>query len=517
MSVTVTCVDDAPVAVDDSATVGEDSGANAIDVLANDTDIDGGPKTISSASDPANGTVVVALDGLSLTYQPDADYFGPDSFTYTLNGGSTATVNVTVTNVNDDPVANDDSTTVAEDSGANAVDVLANDNDGPDVGETLTVTAVTQGANGAVAITGGGTGLSYTPDADFFGTDSFTYTIGDGNGGTATATVNVTVTNVNDAPVVTVSGDFSSVNEGVTRTYTYTITDIDSPSHTVVESCGTGATYIADALANSFACKFIDGPGSSTVNVTANDGGSTNNIDDDPHTVEIVNVKPVVAFAAIAVDPVTGVISSTMAYSDVGVNDTQTATFEYRLNGLLVASHTTTPASSLPSSGTALDSYPAAPGCYSVEVTMWVTDKDGASSDHVVRTGFTALVDIYAASFKAPIKNNERNIAKYGNVVPIKVELASSCFPGTTITTADLYITIAMGNVADVVPDSTPEYIAESVSNADSGTQMRVNGGGYIYNFTTKNLKKGQDYTIRVRLGDPLTGPIILRALFQPK
>ncbi len=51
MSVTVTCVDDAPVAVDDSATVGEDSGANAIDVLANDTDIDGGPKTISSASD----------------------------------------------------------------------------------------------------------------------------------------------------------------------------------------------------------------------------------------------------------------------------------------------------------------------------------------------------------------------------------------------------------------------------------------------------------------------------------
>ncbi len=78
---------------------------------------------------------------------------------------------------------------MAEDSGANAIDVLANDTDGLDGGETLTVTAVTQGANGTVAITGGGTGVSYTPNADFFGADSFTYTISDGNGGTDTATV----------------------------------------------------------------------------------------------------------------------------------------------------------------------------------------------------------------------------------------------------------------------------------------------------------------------------------------
>ena len=87
-----------------------------------------------------------------------------------------------------------------EDSGANPIDVLANDTD-PDAGDTLTITAVTQGANGAVAITGGGTGLTYTPNAGYVGTDTFTYTIADGNGGTDTATVTVTVTNVNDAPV----------------------------------------------------------------------------------------------------------------------------------------------------------------------------------------------------------------------------------------------------------------------------------------------------------------------------
>ena len=89
---------------------------------------------------------------------------------------------------------------MAEDSGANAIDVLANDTDGADAGETLTVTAVTQGANGTVA-DHRPTGVSYTPDADFFGTDSFTYTISDGNGGSDTATVTVTVTHVNDDPV----------------------------------------------------------------------------------------------------------------------------------------------------------------------------------------------------------------------------------------------------------------------------------------------------------------------------
>ena len=93
----------APMAVADAATVVEGSGTNPIDVLANDTDADGGPKTIQSATDPANGTAVVAGDGLSLTYTPDASYCNtnpggtPDTFSYTLTqGGGTATVSVTV-------------------------------------------------------------------------------------------------------------------------------------------------------------------------------------------------------------------------------------------------------------------------------------------------------------------------------------------------------------------------------------------------------------------------------------
>ena len=144
----VTCVDDNPVAVDDTATVGEDSGANAIDVLTNDTDIDGGPKSVASVNQPRqrHRAPSPAAAPASAT-RPNLNYCNgtpaTDNFTYTLNGGSTATVRVTVTCADDAPVAVDDTATVAEDSGANAIDVLANDTDvdgGPQV-----VTAVTQG------------------------------------------------------------------------------------------------------------------------------------------------------------------------------------------------------------------------------------------------------------------------------------------------------------------------------------------------------------------------------------
>jgi large repetitive protein len=90
LTVTITGVEDPPVANDDTATVTEDDPPTTIPVLANDLDVDGDPFTIDTASDPANGVVVVAADGLSLTYQPDPDYCNDppgdtlDTFTYSL-------------------------------------------------------------------------------------------------------------------------------------------------------------------------------------------------------------------------------------------------------------------------------------------------------------------------------------------------------------------------------------------------------------------------------------------------
>ena len=198
--------DDPPVAVDDNATVAEDSGANPINVTANDTDPDGGPKTITAASDPANGTVAITGGGTGLTYQPDADFNGTDTFTYTLNGSTTATVTMTVTPVAD--IVND-SATVAEDTPTNIL-VLANDT----FEATPAITGTTNGTNGTVAVNDNGTAgntaddfLVYTPAGDFNGTDSFTYTV-TSNGTTETGTVSVTVTPVSD-----VVNDTATTNE----------------------------------------------------------------------------------------------------------------------------------------------------------------------------------------------------------------------------------------------------------------------------------------------------------------
>jgi hypothetical protein len=141
-----------------------------------------GDLTYTSAPN-ANGsaTVFVFLSDDGGTANGGQDTSAPQSFT------------ITITPVNDPPTANDDSASVLPDSGANAINVLANDSSAPDTGETITITVVTQGISGTVAITGGGTGLTYTPNPGFKGVDTFTYTISDGNGGTGTATVTVTV------------------------------------------------------------------------------------------------------------------------------------------------------------------------------------------------------------------------------------------------------------------------------------------------------------------------------------
>ena len=210
-------------------------------MLANDTDPDtGDTRTITAITQPANGTVAITGGGTGVTYTPNAGYVGPDTFTYTITdaAGATdsATVSVTVANVNDPPNAVDDVVTVAEDSTATAIPVLGNDTD-PDTGDTRTITEVTQPTNGTVVITGGGTGLTYTPDANFTGTDTFTYTITDGAFATDTATVSVTVTAVNDAPTAqdfagTVAEDSTNIPVDLTTltddvdgdALTYTIT-----------------------------------------------------------------------------------------------------------------------------------------------------------------------------------------------------------------------------------------------------------------------------------------------------
>ena len=204
--------DAAPEANDDTASTLEDTPVNNINVLANDTDPDGldSQLTVISAS-ADNGSVTINGDG-TLNYTPDPDFFGEDTITYTIEDADgltdSATVTVTVDPVNDGPDAVDDVASTDEDE-ATDINVLANDTD-PDLpDDTLTVTSASA-ANGSVTINGDGT-LNYTPNPDFFGEDTITYTIEDEAGETDTATVTVTVNPVNDGPVAV--DDFAETDE----------------------------------------------------------------------------------------------------------------------------------------------------------------------------------------------------------------------------------------------------------------------------------------------------------------
>ncbi len=302
VNVTVNPVNDMPVANGDSVAVDEDSTV-LIDVLVNDTDVDGDTIAINGFTQGTNGTV--AQEGDSLRYTPDANYNGADSFTYDIsdgNGGAaTATVNVTVNSVNDAPVANDDTVAVNED-GTILIDVLVNDTDVD--GDTIAISGFTQGTNGTVAQEGDS--LRYTPDANYNGADSFTYDISDGNGGTATATVNVTVNPVNDAPVA--NEDTATVDEDGTvliellSAVLANDTDVDGDTLTVsgytqgingtVLQEGDYFRYTPDANfngADNFGYTINDGNGGTagaTIYVTVNPVNDAPTANDDTVTVD---------------------------------------------------------------------------------------------------------------------------------------------------------------------------------------------------------------------------------------
>ncbi|WP_230469907.1 tandem-95 repeat protein [Lujinxingia vulgaris] len=228
VAIAVTPVNDAPVATDDDFSVDEDS-ADPLNVLINDTDIDSATLSVSAVTQPTHGTVTINTES-TITYAPDPNFNGSDTFTYTVSDGEftdTATVDITVNPVNDAPVATDDVLSVDEDDVA-SLDVLINDTDIDNA--TLSVASVAQPTNGAALLNTDGT-ISYAPDANFDGSDAFSYTVTDGQL-TDTATVNVTVNPVNDAPefIAPTPDDAATIAavEGQLVSFQLAAADIDS-------------------------------------------------------------------------------------------------------------------------------------------------------------------------------------------------------------------------------------------------------------------------------------------------
>ncbi|MDR7125354.1 Hint domain-containing protein [Pseudotabrizicola sp. 4114] len=184
-------VDGAPVANPDSVTTEQFTDVT-IDVLANDTDPDGQPLTVTSAT-ADHGDVTINPDG-TITYSPERDYNGPDdTITYTITdpdgNTSSSTVAVTIINVNDVPVANDDYASTALNTPV-VVDVLANDTDAD--GDVLTIVGTPTTSDGTVVVNPDGT-ITFTPNTGFTGAAVVNYTVSDGNGGTDEALVVIEV------------------------------------------------------------------------------------------------------------------------------------------------------------------------------------------------------------------------------------------------------------------------------------------------------------------------------------
>ena len=261
VTINVNAINDGPVGAGDEYTVDEDAVLTvdaAGGVLANDTDADGDPLTATLVTGPANGTLTLNADG-SFEYAPGADFSGSDSFTYTAGDGTLSsepiTVTIAVNPLADAPVAAADEYAVNEDETL-TVDlpgVLANDTDAD--GDPLTATVVTGPANGTLTLNADGS-FSYTPDADFNGSDSFTYSASDGTAASE-ATVTINVAAVNDAP--TAAADAYTTDEDTALT---------------VDVAGGVLANDADADGDPLSAVLVTGPANGTLALNA-DGSFT--------------------------------------------------------------------------------------------------------------------------------------------------------------------------------------------------------------------------------------------------
>ncbi len=218
VTLTVNALEDVPAANDDTYAATEDAALVVpalTGLLANDSDGDGDPLSVSGVgSPPSHGTVDVASDG-SFTYTPAPDWFGTDSFSVDVTDGkgtSASLTTVNVASVDDAPVASDDSYLAV--TGALVVDVasgvLANDTDLE--GDPLTAVLGTGPDHGDLVLAVDGS-FVYTPDAGYGGFDFFSYAANDGLLNSNNAVVMIEVTPPNEAPEAT--NDFYSATGGV--------------------------------------------------------------------------------------------------------------------------------------------------------------------------------------------------------------------------------------------------------------------------------------------------------------
>jgi VCBS repeat-containing protein len=265
-------------------------------LATNDTTTSGGELNFSKATDPANGSVIVNADG-SHSYTPNANFNGEDSFTYTVtdpaSGESlTQTVTVNVAAV-EDLVAADDEVSGNENT---VITGSVADNDTTTSGGELTFAKASEPSNGTLTMNADGT-YSYTPNTNFIGQDSFTYTVTDpASGESSTQSVTINVLNVNEAPEFEIATVQFSYQENSNSTYVIgnvqaTDQDGDEIEYSITQNVQidgedlfeinptTGDITLTAAGVASIANDFEAGPNSHSITVTASDGELSSEIE----------------------------------------------------------------------------------------------------------------------------------------------------------------------------------------------------------------------------------------------
>ncbi len=329
VSLTVAQVNDAPVAGNDAKTTAEDTEV-VIPVLANDSDIDMDKSLnahweLESIGVVITGTLVkpahgkITTDGTTITYTPNKDYNGSDTFEYYCSDGDTqtkASVTVTITQVNDTPVANPDTAKINEDSTTDYIDVMANDTD-VDTGETLnqneryliskfsvTAATLTDTTVGTVDLTGNK--IKFTPKGNWSGTATINYTLDDGYFATCDSTLTVTVDPVNDIPVFSTPPENLTISEdGANGSTDIVVGDVETASSslnvTVTKSSNPSLIDTTDVTVT----KGTNGSRTITVNPKDNQNGeATITLQVDDLTLGLQTITFVVTVNAVNDDPV---------------------------------------------------------------------------------------------------------------------------------------------------------------------------------------------------------------------
>lgn len=329
---------DPPLAVDDEYEVLEDSWAIRLDVLSNDTSLPDPDDrlTLIAANRSEHGSVVRA-EGDWVVYQPVENFFGKDSFVYSIrdDNGEIALgrVDVTILSVNDPPRAMPDSVEVDSGSDKVFIDVLANDSSSPDIDERLRVFSVSQGEfGGAVNIEGHQ--VFYSPPDEIVTMDQFEYSVSDGNGGVSSASVSVAIRQVDRMPRG--AADEFVVMEDATRVRLDVLSNDQSGSvsgEKMFISSLDQPTNKGNAVIGSNAIHFTPAPnfvGTVSLSYRVGEG----DFESEPVSVKIdvgsVNDPPVVVDDRVSLeDPGSSVLIDVLANDSSGVDQNETLSIEF--------------------------------------------------------------------------------------------------------------------------------------------------------------------------------------------